>query len=660
MNRLLVMLALAGLCGGGLGAGAAPVSARIVFQTRHEIDLGALPSAAAFAGPDARVLLVSGADGISVFRRANGGLARDGERRAGDAARQVAAGRGLAAYRGQAAADVMVARLDAGGVPGAAATLTLPAATRALRVAPLQAGGPEAVLALHDDGLAVLTPDGDGWHMREAAGLRFGVDIGVGDLDGDGRSDVAIADEGGNAVRLLHGAGDGAFADAGTVATTRAPRRALIADASGDGRSDLLVIGAEGLAMHLGTPDGAYAPARLLWASPHLADAVVADLGGDPLPEILVADRARGTATVLHARGGEAFATGDSYLAGAAPSTLLTGDVDGDGRIDALLLSQLGGGATLLRGAGDGRLDGILCAVGQFGALTAMVADDFNGDDHLDLAAASQDGGSIGIFLGRGDGRFTAQPPIAVGRQPRALTVGDFDQNEHPDLAVVDFAGDAVAILLGDGRGGFTTPSAVGVGGGPTAIGVGSFASPTSSDLAVVNSLSGSVSVLYGDGQGHFPTVTSFPVAARPSFLIIGDTNADGNQDLVVGGALTQAVAILLGTGRALAAPTTSQLEGAARPSLAEDFDRDGNMDLVNPDGVGGAIEVLPGADNGAFGAPQRLVLGRDPQAVATGDFDHDGRADVAVAHRASQTIVILLNQSPRPTPNRRADARPM
>jgi len=658
VTRSTLILALACLCSGGLWAAAAPVSARIVFQTRSEIDLGALPNAAAFAGPDASVLLVSGSDGISVFRRGSGGLTRDGERRSGEAARQVAAGRALAAYRGRAAADVLVARLDARGGLGAAATVTLPAATRALRVAPLRAGGPEAVLALHDAGLAVLTPDGDAWQMREGAALRFAADFAIGDLDGDGRNDVAIADEGGNALRLLRGAGDGAFADAGTVATIRAPRRVLIADASGDGRSDLLVIGAEGLALHLGTPDGRYAPARLLWASPHLADATVANLGGDALPEILIADRARGTATVLHARGGEQFASGDSYLAGAAPSALLTGDVDADGRLDTLVLGQLGGGATLLRGGGDGRLDGILCAVGQFGALTALVADDFNGDDHLDLAAASEDGGSIGIFLGNGDGRFTAQPPIAIGRQPRALTVGDFDQNEHPDLAVVDFAGDAVAILLGDGRGGFTAPRAVGVGGGPTAIGVGSFASPTSTDLAVVNSLSGSVSILYGDGQGRFPTVTSFPVAARPSFLIVGDTNADGNQDLVVGGALTQAVAILLGTGHDLAAPTTNQLDGAARPSLAEDFDRDGNMDLINRDGAGGAIEVLPGADNGAFGTPQRLILGRDPQAVATGDFDHDGRADIAVAHRTSQTIVILLNQSPRPTPKRRAEAR--
>jgi hypothetical protein len=54
-------------------------------------------------------------------------------------------------------------------------------------------------------------------------------------------------------------------------------------------------------------------------------------------------------------------------------------------------------------------------------------------------------------------------------------------------------------------------------------------------------------------------------------------------------------VAILLGDGHALAAPTTTTLAGTAKPSVAEDFDRDGQMDLVNPDELGGAIEILPG-----------------------------------------------------------------
>jgi len=323
-------------------------------------------------------------------------------------------------------------------------------------------------------------------------------------------------------------------------------------------------------------------------------------------------------------------------------------DLDGDGKIDALALNLLGGNATLLPGRGGGVFDGIVCLQGEIGDLTAVAVDDFDRDEHPDLAVASEEGGRIALFLGRGDGRFRTAPPLFAGRRPRALAAGDFNQDNIPDLAVADFGADAVALLLGDGHGGFAAPRPILVGTGPTAIAVGSFGSDTSTDLAVVNSLSDSVSVLYGDGRGEFPTTKTFPVPARPSFLIIGDTNRDGHQDLVVGSQFSESVAILLGDGHQLGAPTVRELSGTARPSLAEDFDGDGQMDLVNPDEAAGVVDILPGTAPGQFAAPIRLSVGRDPYAVVTGDFDRDGRVDIAVVHRASQIIAILLNRSPR------------
>jgi hypothetical protein len=117
-------------------------------------------------------------------------------------------------------------------------------------------------------------------------------------------------------------------------------------------------------------------------------------------------------------------------------------------------------------------------------------------------------------------------------------------------------------------------------------------------------------------------------------------------------------VAIFLGTGQQLSAPTTNKLSAVARPALAEDFDRDGQMDLINPDESAGIVEVLPGTAPGKFGTPIRLFVGRDPHAIATGDFDRDGRIDIAVLHRATQTIAILLNRSTSSqTPGRRQRA---
>jgi hypothetical protein len=625
------------------------VGATIQFDSRQPLVLGTDPSAAALTG-DGK-LLVSGADGLLAFQRRGSSLVEVSRSDADRGAGLVAADNGWAAIAGRDVARVRLLPLTAGGF-GSAETVDMPALARALRVAPLAAsGGDAAVFVLHDEGLSLLVHEREGWQRRELAAPHFGADLAVGDLSGDGCADLVVAEEARRELHLLRGDCHGGFEPAAAVTSGPAPHRVVIADATGDGLADLLVLADDGLAVHAAVRGGSFAAPRRWAASPHLADVAVVELNGDGRPDLLLADRSRGMVSVMLGTATGGFVSGDAYLVGAAPQSVLAADIDGDGRADALALSRLGGGATLLRGRGDGRLDGVPCALAELGELSAVVAEDFNGDDWPDLAVASESGGTLGIFLGLGDGHFRALPPIAVGRQPRALAVSDFNQDDKSDLAVANFGGDTVAILLGDGRGGFSAPLALGVGTGPSAIGVGSFRNPTSVDLAIVNSLSNSVSVLYGDGRGQFPSVRTYPVTTRPSFLIVGDTNEDGNQDLVVGGEFSESVAILLGTGAELSPPATNQLSATAKPSVAEDFDHDGKMDLVNPDPIGGAVEILPGIGDGAFGKAIRVVVGRDPRAIATADFDRDGRIDIAVVHRSSQTIAVLLNRSPAPPP---------
>lgn len=633
----------------------APAAGRITFQSPQGIDLGGEATAAVFVGGDPRHPLVATPDGLATLRVAGGEVVRGERSRLGGGARVLAADANLVVFASRDTARLALASTAIGAVPATAEEVDLPAPPRAARLLPM-AGGTTAVAVLHDAGLSIVTQAAGGWQRREVAAPRFAADLAVLDGATPDRATVVLADQTSSALFLLRSHGDGTFDVGGTVATARGPRRLVIADVDGDRRSDLLVVAEDGLYLHGVGRAAALAPARELWRSPHVADVGVADLSGDHRPDLVVADRSAGTAVVLLADGVGGFRSGGGYMVGAAPENLLAGDVDGDGAADVIVFDHLGGGATWLRGRGDGSLDGVPCTLGSFGTLTAMVSEDFDGDEHPDLAALSEENGELGIFLGVGDGRFRPLPPLALGRRPRALAVGDFNLDEKPDLAVAIFSSDAVVVLLGDGSGHFAPARHVKVGGGPTALSVGSFASPTSVDLAVVNSLSDDVSILYGDGHGDFPTAVTHAVPARPSFLIVGDTNQDGNQDLVVGSAYSQTVAILLGSGRALDPPTSTILAGTAQPSLAEDFDHDGQMDLVNPDAFGGAIEILPGERPGQFGRAIRLAVGRAPQALATGDFDRDGRVDIAVADRNGQTIAILLNSSPRPQPLRAPD----
>ncbi len=640
----------------GLAVFAAAARAEIVFQHRDDVGIGSGPTAVALvSGSSPPLLLVANADGLAAFHYEDGVLEHAARSPVGRGvpvltAGPIGVGGTLAvAYGGRDASRIALAAIDSRGAIGAPEVVPLPALPRLARVADLGRGARAAVFVAHDRGLSILMRGPDTWQRNDLAISDLVRDFAVADLDGDGTADLVAVEEGHNDVAVFHGGDDGRFAAPTRIASVRRPRRVVIADVNGDHRPDILVIGDDGLAAHLAQANGFGSPQRVQ-AGDQLADVAVADLNGDGRADLALLDRGRSTFNVLLGDAGGGFRDGDCYLVGSGAETALLADLDGDGRMDAVTFNRLADNATILHGRDGGSFDGVRCLRADIGDLTAMAVDDFDGDEHPDLAVASEDGGKVGVFLGSGNGQFRALPPTAVGRQPRALVAGDFNQDDIPDLAVVNFGGDAVTILLGDGRGGFGPPRTVSVGTGPTAISVGSFSSDTSADLAVVNGLSDSVSVLYGDGHGQFPTVATFPVGARPSFLIVGDTNRDGHQDLVVGSQFSESIAVLLGDGHELSAPTTNKLSGTARPSVAEDFDGDGQMDLVNTDEAAGLIEILPGTGPGTFGTPIRLYVGRDPHAVALGDFDRDGRIDIAVAHRATQTIAILLNRSAEKT----------
>ena len=631
--------------------------ADIAVQKRTDVVVGSSPSAFALIPGTPPTLLISTAKGLAAFHYEDGVLEAGPRSSEGHGAEVVVSGplapggASAVAYASRETAHVTIAPVDAQGVIGTPDLIDLPALPRAARIGPLRVGGSSALFVAHDAGLSVILRGEEGWQRRELAAPAFATDVAAADLDGNGTIDLVVADESTNRLAILRGLGDGGFEAGPQLATARTPKRVVVADIDGDRRPDLLVLSHDGLVAHLARADGGFAQALPLQAGSHLVDIAAADVTGDGRADLAVLDQSRSTLTLLHGGDSRRFALGDSYLVGYGADAVVLADLDGDGTADAVTLNRLGDSATLLRGLGGGVFDGVVCVRSEIGDLTAVAVEDFNRDGYSDLAVVSENGGRVAIHLGRGDGRFRSLTPLAIGRQPRAVVATDFNQDDNPDLAVVNFGSDAVAILHGDGRGGFAPPRTVSVGTGPSAISVGSFGSDTGADLAIVNSLSNSVSVLYSDGRGEFPTVTTFPVSARPSFLIVGDTNRDGHQDLVVGSEFSESVAVLLGDGRKLDAPTTNQLSATARASLAEDLDQDGHVDLINPEETAGQIEILPGTGPGEFGRAIQVEVGRDPRVVATGDFDRDGRVDLAVVHRATQTIAILLNRSPRKPP---------
>jgi hypothetical protein len=249
----------------------------------------------------------------------------------------------------------------------------------------------------------------------------------------------------------------------------------------------------------------------------------------------------------------------------------------------------------------------------------------------------------------------TAASPIAVGTNSTFMAVADFNRDGIPDLATVDETSATLSVLLGDGSGGFTPApgSPFGTGVLPRSVAAGDFNGDGIPDLAVANYGDGTVTVLLGNGSGGFNAASASPVSlgTSPFSIAVGDFNGDGIQDLVTGNVATNNVTVMLGNGQGgfTAATGSPFTVGSGADSLVVaavgDFNGDGKQDLAGINSASNDLTVLLGNGSGGFtpaiGSP--LAAGSSPQAVVVGDFNGDGIQDLAIANADSDNVTVLL-----------------
>lgn len=292
-----------------------------------------------------------------------------------------------------------------------------------------------------------------------------------------------------------------------------------------------------------------------------------------------------------------------------------------------------------------------------------MTAGDFNEDGKADLAI----GGNVKVyvFLGNGDGTFAPavgspmpmpSPPYDDEASPYAgpIAAGDFNNSGHLGLAVGEFQNEAAVILLGNGDGTFVPSSATfanALGMPTSAVATADFNADGNIDLAIVNQISGQSPVVLGYGKGAFNAAGDLFIAGFPTGVAVGDFNADGKLDVIVadGGTTTlggSGVAVSLGNGDGTfvqASGSPISLGKNLSAIVTGDFNGDGKLDLAVTDSGGDAVMILLGNGDGKFGMPTTIRVGNQPDAIIAGDFNRDGKLDLAVTNYADGTITLLL-----------------
>jgi hypothetical protein len=185
--------------------------------------------------------------------------------------------------------------------------------------------------------------------------------VAVGDFNGDGIPDMAIANWGSNTVSILLGNGTGTFTQAtdspiavDSILGTN-PDFVAVGDFNGDGILDFAVAtfgGDEFMYIFLGNGTGTFRLAGSIFpAGSGPVSVAVADFNGDGIPDLAVANEVQNTVSILLGNGDGTFALKSSPSTGNNPYSVATADFNGDGIPDLAVANYEGGTVSILLGA---------------------------------------------------------------------------------------------------------------------------------------------------------------------------------------------------------------------------------------------------------------------------------------------------------------------
>ncbi|MCM3906180.1 MAG: FG-GAP-like repeat-containing protein [Pyrinomonadaceae bacterium] len=407
------------------------------------------------------------------------------------------------------------------------------------------------------------------------------------------------------------------------------PYAASLSDFNGDGKLDLAVANnsSNDVSVLLGNGDSAFGTKTDYTVGAGAYGIVVTDLNGDGKLDIATANTFSLTANVsiLLGNGNGTFQSKVDYpFQGAAqPNSISSADFNGDGKSD--LVAVNGSGATVFLGSGDGTL-GSPANYGSSNFATSVAVGDFNGDGKLDLGVSSYGiSGLVSVMLGNGNGTFLAPVDYPAGPSPFAIAAADFNADGKLDLATANIQVSSISVLLGNGNGTFQPAANYFAGGSPYGIAVADFNSDGKSDVLSAGN-GGGLNILKGNGDGTFRSPINFQTGGV--FATVRDLNGDSKPDLVTVAQANSISVLLNQTGPYNISGVVRDTNGAAMSGVgisltggAPEFtttDSNGAytfLDLAN----GGNFTVTPFKTNYSF-APSTLNV-MNLSSNVTGDF---------------------------------------
>ncbi len=401
-------------------------------------------------------------------------------------------------------------------------------------------------------------------------GVPFAVGTGptavaVGDFDGDGRYDLAVVNQADNTVSVLRNttapaAASFAFAAKVDLAVGTTPRGLAVGDLNGDGRTDFAVTNSGGNSVSVlenttvpGAATPTFAPKQDATVGSGPRGLVAADFDRDGRADLAAANSGGNSVAVLENATTSVigFAPQLSLPVGSFPVSVAAADLDGDGKPDLVVLNFGDGTVSALRNTSTAGVSSFAAMQAiTYGSGSVTVAD-FDGDGRPDLAISDEVAGTVTILRNTstvGAISFAARQTLATGYASHDTTAADFDGDGKLDLAVTFrvYGAPSVSVLRNTSTVGaisFAAPQSLAASYGAYWVAAADFDGDGKTDLAVAHQGRGDVPGSSGVSVWrNTSTVGSITFAAPRKFatgndvrsITVADFDGDGRPDVAV------------------------------------------------------------------------------------------------------------------------------